>query len=99
MGYLDGRESKQRYWRHAAGAVSPSLRWYSTTNVQSNASKFPKMEIKYSFIFPAYNESERLTDSLPKVLDYVAQQQLAAEIIVVNDGSTDNTADVVRSFA
>jgi len=57
------------------------------------------METTYSFIFPAYNESERLTTSLPKVLDYLAQRQLSAEIIVVNDGSTDNTADVVRSFA
>ena len=57
------------------------------------------MATNYSFVFPAYNESERLTTSLPRVLDYVAQRQLSAEIIVVNDGSTDNTAEVVRSFA
>jgi glycosyltransferase involved in cell wall biosynthesis len=57
------------------------------------------METNFSFIFPAYNESERLTTSLPKALDYVAHRQFSAEIIVVNDGSTDNTAEVVRSFA
>ncbi len=57
------------------------------------------METSHSFILPAYNESERLTTSLPKVVDYVAQRQMAAEIIVVNDGSKDDTAGVVRRFA
>jgi dolichyl-phosphate beta-glucosyltransferase len=57
------------------------------------------METSHSFILPAYNESERLTTSLPKVVDYVSQRQMAAEIIVVNDGSKDGTADVVRRFA
>jgi glycosyltransferase involved in cell wall biosynthesis len=56
-------------------------------------------DLIYSFIIPAYNEGERLTVSLPKVLDYVRQRQLPSEIIVVNDGSSDNTADVVRHFA
>jgi len=55
--------------------------------------------LTYSFIIPAYNESERLRGSLPKVLDYIHQQRLQAEIIVVNDGSTDGTAEVVRDFA
>ncbi len=53
----------------------------------------------YSFILPAYNESERLATSLPKVLEYVRQRRLDAEIIVVNDGSKDDTADIVRKFA
>jgi glycosyltransferase involved in cell wall biosynthesis len=53
----------------------------------------------YSFILPAYNESERLASSLPKVLEYVRQRRLDAEIIVVNDGSKDDTADIVRKFA
>ncbi len=56
-------------------------------------------DLVYSFIIPAYNESERLAVSLPKILDYTRRQQLHCEIIVVNDGSTDDTADVVRRFA
>jgi dolichyl-phosphate beta-glucosyltransferase len=56
------------------------------------------MASTYSIIIPAYNESERLAVSLPKVLDYVGQRQLPSEIIVVNDGSSDDTADVVRRF-
>jgi glycosyltransferase involved in cell wall biosynthesis len=53
----------------------------------------------YSFIIPAYNESERLSASLPKVLDFIRERQYDAEVIVVNDGSADDTADVVRRFA
>ena len=56
-------------------------------------------ELTHSFILPAYNESERLATSIPKVLEYVHARRLQAEIIVVNDGSTDTTADVVRQFA
>lgn len=56
------------------------------------------MPSTYSFIVPAYNESERLAVSLPKILDYVRRQELPSEIIVVNDGSQDDTAHVVRRF-
>ena len=57
------------------------------------------VHLTYSFIIPAYNEGERLSASLPKVLDYIHQQSVQAEVIVVNDGSSDDTADVVRNFA
>jgi glycosyltransferase involved in cell wall biosynthesis len=53
----------------------------------------------HSIVIPAFNEGERLTESIPKVLDYLNQSGLSAEIIVVDDGSNDNTADVVRGFA
>jgi dolichyl-phosphate beta-glucosyltransferase len=56
-------------------------------------------ELTHSFILPAYNEGERLPSSIPKLLEYVHARQMQAEIIVVNDGSTDTTADVVRRFA
>ncbi len=53
----------------------------------------------YSFIIPAYNESERLRTSLPKVVDYIRRQRLQAEVVVVNDGSADDTAEIVRKVA
>ena len=52
----------------------------------------------YSLIFPAFNEGERLAPTLDKVLSYVSQRHWNAEIIVVDDGSTDRTADIVREY-
>lgn len=53
----------------------------------------------YSIVIPAYNESQRLGTTLEKVLAYVRLQGWDAEVIVVNDGSRDNTAEIVREFA
>ena len=52
----------------------------------------------YSIVIPAYNESARLGASLERVLTYVHSQGWDAEVIVVNDGSRDNTAEIVREF-
>jgi dolichyl-phosphate beta-glucosyltransferase len=57
------------------------------------------LEPCYSIVIPAYNEGARLGATLEKVLAYVHGQGWDAEVIVVNDGSRDNTADIVRSFA
>ena len=51
--------------------------------------------IGVSFLIPAYNEAETITD----VLERVAALDLDAEMIVVDDGSTDETAAMVESFA
>jgi dolichyl-phosphate beta-glucosyltransferase len=56
-------------------------------------------DIAYSIVIPAYNEGARLGATLEKVLGYVRAQGWSAEVIVVNDGSRDNTADLVRGFA
>lgn len=57
------------------------------------------MEPTYSIVLPAYNEGARLGPTLEKVLAYVHEQGWDAEVIVVNDGSRDNTAEIVRAFA
>jgi len=53
----------------------------------------------YSIVIPAYNEGTRLGPTLEKVLAFVRRQGWDAEVIVVNDGSRDNTAEMVRRFA
>lgn len=49
-----------------------------------------------SIVVPAYNEELRLGSSLPVILDYVRQSGLDAEVVVVNDGSSDETAKIAR---
>ena len=57
------------------------------------------MSPKYSIVIPAYNEGARLGATLEKVLAYVRAQRWDAEVVVVNDGSRDNTAEIVKNFA
>jgi len=53
-----------------------------------------------SIVIPAFNESERLGGPLAKILEYVAVGNVNAEIIIVDDGSDDDTAEVAeRNFA
>jgi glycosyltransferase involved in cell wall biosynthesis len=52
----------------------------------------------YSIVIPAYNESARIGSSLEKILACIAERGWDMEIIVVNDGSTDATAEIVRSY-
>jgi glycosyltransferase involved in cell wall biosynthesis len=56
------------------------------------------MPLLYSIILPAFNESARIGVGLEKALLYVRQQGWCVEIIVVNDGSRDDTAAIVKSY-
>jgi len=47
---------------------------------------------------PAYNERLRIADGVEKVLAYIQQEQWDAELIVVNDGSKDETPEIVKSY-
>lgn len=52
-----------------------------------------------SVIIPAYNEDRRLPGTLASVYRYLQQSAISFEIIVVDDGSYDNTAAFVQDFA
>jgi glycosyltransferase involved in cell wall biosynthesis len=52
-----------------------------------------------SIIVPAYEEQARLGDSIKQILAYIERERLAAELIVVDDGSKDNTAEIAETAA
>jgi dolichyl-phosphate beta-glucosyltransferase len=55
--------------------------------------------IANSIVIPAYNEQHRISATLDYLLDYIREHDLSAEIIVVDDGSSDQTAQIVESYA
>jgi dolichyl-phosphate beta-glucosyltransferase len=50
-----------------------------------------------SLIIPAFNEEKRIGQSLDRILSFLRGQPYLFEVIVVDDGSQDRTAEVVRS--
>jgi dolichyl-phosphate beta-glucosyltransferase len=57
------------------------------------------MTLKLTIIVPSYNEELRLPPSLESIALYLRNANWPAEVIVVNDGSKDHTAEVAASFA
>ncbi|MEE2663380.1 MAG: dolichyl-phosphate beta-glucosyltransferase [Myxococcota bacterium] len=55
--------------------------------------------VELSVVVPAYREAERISDSLRQIDAYLAARASGAEIVVVDDGSSDDTANVVREIA
>ncbi len=50
-----------------------------------------------SIVIPAYNESFRLKKTLPQILEYLTKNVRDAELIVVDDGSSDETSQVAHA--
>ena len=51
-----------------------------------------------SIIIPAYNEEQRLGSTLADTFEYLTAQDYTSEIIVVDDGSNDQTVKIAESF-
>lgn len=66
--------------------------------IHENSTLKTHFTLKYSIIIPAYNEEKRITETLKKVQDYFISKWDMYEIIVVNDGSKDNTIWIVNKF-
>ena len=54
--------------------------------------------IRLSVIIPAYNETQRILPYLESITKYLAARGRPYEVLVVDDGSTDGTADLVEKF-
>src|SRR5690242_6493854 len=65
------------------------------------AEKLPESapSVSLSIIIPAFNEALRLPLSLERIAEYIRQSGRETEILVVDDGSNDATAQVAESFS
>lgn len=52
-----------------------------------------------SIIFPAHNEEHRLPQAIRQTIDFLNQQDYAAEVIIVENGSSDSTWEIARKAA
>jgi len=51
-----------------------------------------------SVIIPAYNEEKRLPKTLQSINDYLLRQPYDYEILVIDNGSTDKTPEIVKNL-
>src|SRR5215217_4889570 len=90
-------------WMHvsAAAEVAPGLeRWtvpQPTTDGQGTAVAMPT-GTALTLVFPCYNEAERLPQTLAAYLGELPRQPGAVEVLVVDDGSTDQTFAVAQAI-
>src|SRR3989338_3369680 len=55
--------------------------------------------VDISIVIPAYNEENNIGPLLKTLTTYIKQQRWKAEIIVVNDHSTDRTKEIVQKLS
>lgn len=54
------------------------------------------MEPELSIIVPAYNEGLKIGSTIERIISYTIDHGIDAEVIIANDGSTDDTARIVK---
>jgi dolichyl-phosphate beta-glucosyltransferase len=57
----------------------------------------PTNDIRLSVVIPTYNKATRIAATLGSIAFYLSEKSFASEIVVVDDGSTDGTADAART--
>lgn len=52
-----------------------------------------------SIVLPTFNEAESLPAMIPRIIEVLSAAEIPAEVVVVDDGSPDGTADVAQGLA
>jgi dolichyl-phosphate beta-glucosyltransferase len=73
-----------------SNAVRPVLR------EEANGGTDPRAEPSLSLVIPAYNEAARIEATMDVVVAWKQEQPFPVELIVVDDGSDDATADLAE---
>lgn len=74
--------------------MTPVTETFPTPNLALNA-EHPRISI----IVPAYNERARIGGTLEQILAHLGKESWNAEVVVVDDGSRDETFQIVSEFA
>jgi glycosyltransferase involved in cell wall biosynthesis len=77
----------------------PPLAFVATTDSLVYLPILTSTQPQFSIVVPAYNESARIGDTLRKIVEHLRQQSWNAEVIVVDDGSRDDTFEIVGKIA
>lgn len=80
-----------------------------TTDTRSSAARMstsstmtlvhPRSAVDLEVIVPAYNEAERISTTLLKTVEFLESQPWSSRVVVVDNGSSDDTGSLVRRFA
>lgn len=71
---------------------------WQTQLVASSHNEVAK-QIQVTVLLPAYNEQSAIEPVLAEIVEALADEPIAYEILVVDDGSTDRTAELAERFA
>ncbi|HEX9996182.1 MAG TPA: dolichyl-phosphate beta-glucosyltransferase [Abditibacterium sp.] len=84
-----------------SNAPAPTEVGVATVPPRARITAQPSRVVKcyLSILVPAYNEEKRLPLTLETIADYLATRDFSHELIVIDDGSHDQTRQVVRDFA
>ena len=67
----------------------------SETSAESKAESNTKVAPRVSIVVPVFNEAARIGESLHRIESFIRQMSWSAEVVLVDDGSRDETADIV----
>ncbi len=67
--------------------------------LDKDPAKLTKAALAYSIVIPAYNEQSRLPKTVQEVLAWGEHSRKPFEIIIVDDGSADDTPAIAKSLA
>lgn len=70
-----------------------------TPDIKNHAPGRCKSDLRLSIVVPAYNEIENLADAIREISSGIPTSVSDLEIIIIDDGSRDATADIIRGFA
>ncbi len=67
-------------------------------NTKASHPPSPANVLRYSIVIPAYNEEKNVVPTLQTLAEALRKEGIPFELVVVNDNSTDRTAEVVESL-